>query len=61
VRYESGLWSMVFPLGMYAVASILYGRTEHLGFMVWIGRTEIWVALTAWVAVPLGMLHAARR
>lgn len=60
VRYEAGLWSMVFPLGMYAAASILYGRTENLGFMVWIGQVEVWVALLAWAAVTVAMLRAAR-
>lgn len=59
VRYESGLWSMVFPLGMYAVGSILYGRIEHLGFMVDIGEAEAWVAFAAWAAVGCAMVAAA--
>ncbi len=60
LRYEAGLWSMVFPLGMYAVASILYGQTEQLSFMVWIGRVEVWVALAAWAAVTVAMVLAIR-
>lgn len=53
--YEPGLWSMVFPLGMYAVASISYGRVAGLGFMVEIGRVELWVGFAAWVVVALSM------
>ena len=30
LRYESSLWSVVFPLGMYAVASIYLGRADDL-------------------------------
>lgn len=61
IRYEAGLWSIVFPLGMYAVASLLFGRTQHLAFMEWIGRVEVWVAVLAWVAVMLAMLLAGRK
>ena len=32
VHYEPTLWSMVFPLGMYGVASVSYGRQAHLRF-----------------------------
>ena len=30
LRYEATLWSIVFPLGMYAVAGIYLGRADHL-------------------------------
>jgi tellurite resistance protein TehA-like permease len=53
--YETGLWSVVFPLGMYAAASANYGRTTGLGFMVGIARVEVWVAFAAWVAVAAVM------
>lgn len=61
VRYESGLWSMVFPLGMYAVGSVLYGQAEHLPFMVTVGEAEAWFAFAAWVLVAASMLTAAAR
>ncbi len=60
VRYEAGLWSMVFPLGMYAAASILYGQSEDLTFMVRIARVEVWVAVAAWAAATLAMIVAVR-
>lgn len=51
VGYDAALWSMVFPLGMYAVASASYGRATGLGFMVDIARGEIWVGFLAWLGV----------
>jgi tellurite resistance protein TehA-like permease len=49
LRYEPAWWSMVFPLGMYAVASTAYGRTGHMGFMVDIARGEVWLGFAAWL------------
>ena len=59
LRYEISLWSIVFPLGMYATASMLFGGVEELDFMVGLGRIIIWVALLAWLASSLAMAHAA--
>ncbi|KAB8188484.1 tellurite resistance protein permease [Nonomuraea phyllanthi] len=53
--YEPTLWSMVFPLGMYAAASDGYGRSTGLWFMVDIARVEVWVGFAAWVAVAIAM------
>ncbi|MFJ5559368.1 tellurite resistance/C4-dicarboxylate transporter family protein [Streptomyces sp. NPDC093250] len=55
--YEPTWWSVVFPLGMYAVAGIYLGRADHLPIVEWIGRAWLWVALTAWTLVFLAMLH----
>ncbi|HWD03332.1 MAG TPA: tellurite resistance/C4-dicarboxylate transporter family protein [Amycolatopsis sp.] len=51
VGYEPAMWSMVFPLGMYAAASADYGRATGLGFMVTIGRVSVWAGVAAWLAV----------
>lgn len=59
LRYEISLWSIVFPLGMYASASNLFGTVEGLDFMVGLGRIIIWVALFAWLASSLAMAHSA--
>ncbi len=55
LSYETRLWSMVFPLGMYAVASDALGRAAHLDFMVTIARGWVWVGVTAWIAVLASM------
>jgi len=44
LRYDATLWSIVFPLGMYAVAGISLGRADGLPLVRTIGTTELWVA-----------------
>jgi len=61
VRYETGLWSIVFPLGMFSVASMYFGAVAQLAFMVTIGRVGTGVAGVAWIAVTIGMIHAGAR
>ncbi|MGI8492232.1 MAG: tellurite resistance/C4-dicarboxylate transporter family protein [Acidimicrobiales bacterium] len=58
LSYEPTLWSMVFPLGMYAVGSVSYGRATRLGFIVDIARVELWVAVAVWAAVMAAMIRA---
>ena len=42
---------MVFPLGMYSVATLTFGQVAHLAFMEPLSRFMLWVALAAWLAV----------
>ena len=61
LRYEPTLWSIVFPLGMYAVAGIYLGEADRLPVVHAIGGTELWVAFAAWAIVLAGMLlHVTR-
>jgi tellurite resistance protein TehA-like permease len=57
LRYEPTLWSMIFPLGMYAVAGIYLGRADRLPIVEWIGSSWLWVALGAWAIVFTAMLR----
>ncbi len=61
IGYEPTLWSMVFPLGMYAAASAAYGRVTGLGFMVAIAHVEVWIGLAAWTGVAIAMGRALLR
>ena len=62
LRYEPALWSIVFPLGMYAVASRTLGSTLHLPIVSTVGSVEVWVAAAAWAAVAAaGVTRLARR
>jgi tellurite resistance protein TehA-like permease len=61
LSYEPRLWSMVFPLGMYTVASVTLGRAADLGFMVSIARVWLWVGVIAWFGVLALMLGALLR
>lgn len=55
LHYDAAWWSMVFPLGMYAVAGASYGRATGVAFMVDIARVEVWVGLAAWLGVSVAM------
>jgi tellurite resistance protein TehA-like permease len=50
--YEPRLWSVVFPLGMYTVASYTLGQVDGLGFMVPVARVWVFVGLAAWAGGP---------
>lgn len=50
------LWSMVFPLGMYSVASMTLGRADALPLVEWIGEGWIWVGFAAWAATGAAMI-----
>ncbi|SFY53596.1 tellurite resistance/C4-dicarboxylate transporter family protein [Streptomyces sp. F-1] len=58
LRYESSLWSMVFPIGMYGVATRELGEAAGWGWMTATGAGEAWAALVVWAVVFAGMLAA---
>jgi tellurite resistance protein TehA-like permease len=61
LRYSADLWSIVFPLGMYAVASTTLGRLDGLPWLGTVGRVGTWCALAAWLAVSIaGLRHVLR-
>jgi tellurite resistance protein TehA-like permease len=57
LRYEPILWSFVFPLGMYAVASARLGLAADFPPLQWISKLMIWVALLAWVLALAGLMR----
>ena len=60
VRYESELWSIVFPLGMYSVASMHFGGIAELPVLVGIGEVGTWIAGLAWLIVTAAMVASVR-
>jgi tellurite resistance protein TehA-like permease len=59
--YAPGLWSAVFPLGMYVAATQSYATAAGLSFLEWIPRALFWVALLAWAVTFIGMcVHLLR-
>lgn len=56
LTYEPTLWSVVFPLGMYSVATLAFGKAAHLAFMAPLSRFMFWVAVAAWVLVAAAFL-----
>lgn len=57
LRYEASWWSIVFPMGMYAVASMNLGTADSLPFVQRIGTTWLWLAVAVWVCASVAMVH----
>jgi tellurite resistance protein TehA-like permease len=56
LRYDPQLWSMVFPLGMYCVASEELGSTLNVRWQATLGHDGTWVAFAVWAAVFAAMV-----
>jgi tellurite resistance protein TehA-like permease len=56
LSYEPGLWSIVFPVGMYGVASRELGKALHVSWLATHGSDEAWLAFAVWAVVFLAML-----
>jgi tellurite resistance protein TehA-like permease len=61
LSYEPTLWSVVFPLGMYSVATLTFGQAAHLAFMAPLARFMFWVAVAAWVLVAAAFIRSVAR
>jgi len=61
LAYETALWSVVFPLGMYSAATFAFGHVTGLAFMEPAARAMLWVAVAAWAAVAAGGLASLAR
>lgn len=59
LRYEPAFWAVVFPVGMYGVASRELGVVLHVSWLVTLGRYGAWVALATWTAVAAAMAASA--
>lgn len=59
VRYEVGLWSIVFPIGMYATATRELGQATGLGLLLNLGQAAAVVAVVCWVLVLAAMARSA--
>jgi tellurite resistance protein TehA-like permease len=61
LAYEPGMWSIVFPVGMYGVASRELGAVLNVSWLVTLGRYEGWLGLAVWVVVAVAMALALLR
>jgi tellurite resistance protein TehA-like permease len=61
LKYSPMLWSLVFPLGMYALASLRLSLAADLPPLRTVSVAMIWVALAAWTATALAFAHACWR
>lgn len=65
LRYDPVYWAMVFPLGMYGVATFRMNAATGLTALGWLPKVTLAVAVVAWSAAFAGLLGrwvaAARR
>jgi tellurite resistance protein TehA-like permease len=57
LTYDPLYWGGVFPLGMYTVCTFRLATTADLPYLLFIPRFFFYVALAAWLAAFLGMVH----
>lgn len=58
LRYDTALWSIAFPVGMYGVASTQLGHATGTRWLAALGGGEAWVAFAVWLVVFVAMLVA---
>ena len=61
LTYTPMLWSLVFPLGMYALASLRLSLAVDFPPLRSISHAMVWVALAAWAATSFGFAFASWR
>jgi tellurite resistance protein TehA-like permease len=61
LTYTPLFWSMVFPLGMYALASLRLSHVAGIAALTALSRVMVWIALAAWVLTSLGLAAASWR
>lgn len=62
-HYHASLWAMVFPLGMYTLATKMIGSSVHLDLVQGLVPAFLWITLAVWLGVLLksrGMLWLNR-
>lgn len=61
LTYTPMFWSLVFPLGMYALASLRFSLAADFPPLRAISGSMVWVALAAWGATSVGLVTASFR
>ncbi len=57
IRYDPQYWSLVFPAGMYTVATFNLAKALDLPFILHISNIFIYFSLLAWAVVFTGMIR----
>jgi tellurite resistance protein TehA-like permease len=56
VTYDPQYWSLVFPLGMYTVATSMFANATRMPFLLIIPRIAVYIAMLAWFITFSAML-----
>ncbi|MCC6948222.1 MAG: tellurite resistance/C4-dicarboxylate transporter family protein [Bradyrhizobiaceae bacterium] len=61
LTYTPMFWSLVFPLGMYALASLRLSLAADFPPLRTISLTMVWIALAVWAATAAGLVVSSWR
>lgn len=61
VTYTPMLWCIVFPLGMYSVASLRLSTVAHISALATLSWAMMWIAFGALVATGIGLITSSWR
>jgi tellurite resistance protein TehA-like permease len=61
ISYSPMLWSLVFPLGMYSLASLRLSLAADFAPLEAISQAMVWVSVAVWALTFAGMLLAGWR
>jgi len=61
LRYHPSYWALVFPLGMYGVATFRMRLAIGLGLLGWLPAVVLALALIAWTTTFFGLAHSGAK
>jgi tellurite resistance protein TehA-like permease len=61
LTYTPMLWCVVFPLGMYSVASLRLSTVAHIPALAALSWAMTWIAFAAWIATGIGLITSSWR
>jgi tellurite resistance protein TehA-like permease len=61
LRYDPLFWGAVFPLGMYTACTVRLTQVIQTDFLLFLPRAFVYIALTAWAATFIGLMHQLTR
>lgn len=57
LSYDPQFWGMVFPLSMYTTSTFQLSKALGVPFLTIIPRFMVYIALSAWIVVFIGLIH----
>ncbi|MEX2460327.1 MAG: tellurite resistance/C4-dicarboxylate transporter family protein [Paenibacillaceae bacterium] len=57
LTYDPQFWGMAFPLAMYTTSTFQLSKSLGLSFLTTIPRFMVYIAMTAWLMVFIGLVH----